>query len=127
MQNEIVIEWVKKAEEDYKAASYLLPKETPYVICFHAQQCIEKYLKAFLIMCGETPPQTHNLIRLNSIASEYNHSLDDIYSSLEELNPYSVPIRYPGISVTEEDAKTAILTMKNIRDKLRELISNIGD
>lgn len=121
------MEWVKKAEEDYKAASVLLPAETPYVICFHAQQCIEKYLKAFLIMCGETSPQTHNLIRLNSIASEYDHSLDDIYDSLEELNPYSVPIRYPGIIVTEEDAKTAILTMNNIREKLRELIKNIGD
>ena len=127
MQNEVVAEWVKKAEEDYKAASALLPAETPYVICFHTQQCIEKYLKAFLIMCGETPPQTHNLIRLNNIASKYDNSLDDIYSLLEELNPYSVPIRYPGIVITQEDAKTAIRIMNNIREKLRELINNNGD
>jgi len=44
--------WIKKAENDLVAAEHLLTARphTPYdTICFHAQQCAEKYLKAFLI------------------------------------------------------------------------------
>ncbi len=104
MHNEIVEEWILKAEEDFIAAEGLEPMETPYVICFHCQQCIEKYLKAFLAANGEIPPSTHNLIRLNTIATKYEESLNDIFDDIEELNPYSVAIRYPGIMVIEEDA-----------------------
>lgn len=122
MQNEVIEEWIQKADEDYKAALSLLPNETPYVICFHSQQCIEKYLKALLIANGETPPQTNNLIRLNSMATKYHKSLEDIYDSLEELNPYSVPIRYPGINITQVDAEKAIDLMNDLRARLKDLI-----
>jgi HEPN domain-containing protein len=42
---------VNKAEEDYWAAHYLYEKskeKLATVICFHAQQSAEKYLKALL-------------------------------------------------------------------------------
>ncbi|MBI4848150.1 MAG: HEPN domain-containing protein [Nitrospirae bacterium] len=29
-------------------------------MCFHCQQCIEKYLKAFLIYNESEPPRTHD-------------------------------------------------------------------
>jgi len=40
--------WIRKAENDLVAAEHLLTvrPHTPYdTICFHAQQCAEKYLK----------------------------------------------------------------------------------
>ncbi|MGP8323704.1 MAG: HEPN domain-containing protein [Methanosarcinaceae archaeon] len=125
MHSEVVREWLQKAEEDYNAVVKLEPAETPYVICFHCQQCIEKYLKAFLTARGEIPPPTHNLIRLNSTATEYEKSLDVIYDFLEELNPYSVAIRYPGMSVTSEDAERAIEIMNNLRLRLKDLIDKV--
>ena len=125
MHSEVVREWLQKAEEDYNAVVKLEPAETPCVICFHCQQCIEKYLKAFLTACGEIPPPTHNLIRLNSTATEYEKSLDAIYDFLEELNPYSVAIRYPGMSVTSEDAERAIEIMNNLRLRLKDLIDKV--
>jgi len=48
----VVREWVQKAENDLKNAVKTLkmgegcPTDT---VCFHAQQCVEKYLKAFLV------------------------------------------------------------------------------
>ncbi len=43
-------DWIDKAESDFVAISRL--KEKPEgiydIICFHAQQCVEKYLKAIL-------------------------------------------------------------------------------
>ena len=41
--------------------------------------------------------------------------LRDIFDLLEELNPYSVPARYPGIIVTEDNARMAIQITKEIR------------
>ena len=127
MHSEVFKEWLQKAEEDYNAVVKLEPAETPYVICFHCQQCIEKYLKAFLTVYGEVPPPTHNLIRLNSIATEYEKSLDQIRDSLEELNPYSVAIRYPGIPVAPEDGEVAIEIMGDLRFKLKNSINKVVD
>jgi HEPN domain-containing protein len=47
----VAAEWVKKAEDDLKTAAHTLKlgKTCPTnTVCFHAQQCVEKYLKAYL-------------------------------------------------------------------------------
>lgn len=52
--NEIVAEWIAKVEEDYRTAEReLRVRKAPShdVVCFHAQQCAEKYLKALLLQC----------------------------------------------------------------------------
>ena len=48
--NPLTLEWIEKAEEDYNAAKWLQESPNPFhnSICFHVQQCIEKYLKAWL-------------------------------------------------------------------------------
>jgi HEPN domain-containing protein len=57
-------EWVKKAENDLKNASYTLelddecPTDT---VCFHAQQVVEKYLKALLVFSGIPFPKSRNI------------------------------------------------------------------
>src|SRR5436309_1859575 len=60
----VVQQWVQKAENDLKTATYTLQlkEECPTdTVCFHAQQCIEKYLKAVLVYNGVDFPRTHNL------------------------------------------------------------------
>ena len=44
--NPLTLEWEQKAEGDYAAAQWLLQAANPIhdAICFHAQQCIKKYL-----------------------------------------------------------------------------------
>ena len=47
----VVAQWVSKAEEDLTVAEYLLTmgERCPFAtVCFHAQQLLEKYLKALL-------------------------------------------------------------------------------
>lgn len=48
----VVREWVRKAEEDWEVAQrerQVAVHPANAVICFHAQQCAEKYIKAVLI------------------------------------------------------------------------------
>jgi len=57
-------EWVSKAEGDYDAAGILRRsrKRSRYdAICFHCQQCAEKYLKARLNEAGLPFGKTHDL------------------------------------------------------------------
>ena len=49
--NEVVKEWVEKAESDFDTAELSRHGGEASIInsvCFHSQQCAEKYLKAFL-------------------------------------------------------------------------------
>ena len=47
--------WVAKAEGDYAVAVRELGTAAPVfdAVCFHAQQCAEKYLKAFSVRIAE--------------------------------------------------------------------------
>ncbi len=76
-------EWVAKAEGDWNAAQQLnrVRKNPNYDgVCFHCQQCAEKYLKARLIEAGIAFARTHDLpfctkesaagISLRAIAAE---------------------------------------------------------
>ena len=67
--NEMVQEWIAKAEGDYLTASREVCANPPNydAVCFHDQQCIEKFLKAILIAEGEMPPRTHDLTVLDSM------------------------------------------------------------
>ncbi|MCL6542641.1 MAG: HEPN domain-containing protein, partial [Roseiflexus sp.] len=63
MNEEAVILWIRRAESDLKIGRDELVTEDPATdaICFHMQQCAEKYLKAFLIFHGKEIPRTHDI------------------------------------------------------------------
>ena len=57
-------EWVQKAEGDMNTAQreFAVQDEPNHdAVCFHAQQCAEKYLKARLIEVGLPVMRTHDL------------------------------------------------------------------
>lgn len=60
-------EWITKAEEDFAVVNVLTrqrkkPLWSP--VCFHAQQCVEKYLKARLNEASLAIHRTHDLEQL---------------------------------------------------------------
>ncbi len=59
-------EWVEKAEGDFAVAGREPAAPAPVfdAVCFHAQQCVEKYLKALLQDRGIDFPRTHDLVAL---------------------------------------------------------------
>lgn len=62
--NPAAIAWVDLAEADYGAASRefaLAAGPNVPVVCFHAQQCAEKLIKALLVTHGIDPPKAHDL------------------------------------------------------------------
>jgi HEPN domain-containing protein len=77
--------WLLKAESD------LLPYDTA---CFHAQQAIEKYLKACLALSEMDIPRTHNLEELQRVCLQQIPEIKIVGMDLAEITPYAVELRY---------------------------------
>lgn len=121
----VVREWVAKAENDLKSAAHLLTmKDCPVDnVCFNAQQCVEKYLKALLITQGLDFPKTHDLGELLVlIPARLRPSLDN--DEQDRLTDYATVTRYPGnyepISLTE--ARQAVKIARRVRREVRKLL-----
>jgi HEPN domain-containing protein len=115
-------EWVEKAEADYKAAITLNRRRRdplPDIVCFHCQQCAEKYLKAYLVVHGTAPPLIHDLQALLNLASAHDASLMVLDPLAGLLNRYAVAIRYPSLTATPADANNAVVALRRIRTVLR--------
>jgi HEPN domain-containing protein len=116
----IVKLWIKKAENDLVNAenSIKITPEPPLdTVCFHAQQCAEKYLKAFLIFHNIEFEKIHDLGELINLASKVDKTFLKIIDAGEKLTDYAVDIRYPTLleEPTKEEAEEAIKMAKEIK------------
>lgn len=123
----VVREWVAKAENDLKSAAHLLTmKDCPVDnVCFNAQQCVEKYLKALLITQDLEFPKTHDLGELLVLLpARLRPSLDN--NEQDRLTDYATVTRYPGnyepISLTE--ARQAVKIARRVRREVRKLLED---
>ena len=130
MSPEYSREWVLKAEADRLAAKRALrdaarlPGQAD-IACFHAQQCVEKYLKAILALRGRVVARTHDLDSL-ALGLE-GTGLRLAARDLRRLNRYSVEIRYPGAMAALKDARAAIAAMeRSVRGCLKVLRRPVG-
>ena len=122
-------EWMVKAEEDFQAALLLSKKKKPALnnsVCFHSQQCAEKYLKAFLSLRRVYFQKTHDLILLNNLCAGNSGDFELIADLVALLNPYSVEFRYPGEQATKSDAKKALRQVEEIRDFIRRKLVRLS-
>jgi len=115
--------WLCKAGNDLKIAGHEIENSDPVtdMICFHCQQAVEKYLKAFLIYHNKEIERTHNLYYLQKKCSEINNSIGRI--DLKELNFFGISVRYPDefYIPSVEEAKEYI----SIAQKIESLVISI--
>jgi len=121
--NKSVAEWIEKAEGDYETVVDLArkrKKRQQYIIAFHCQQCIEKYLKALLVSHKVEFPKQHDLEELLVLLLQKDPLLSSLRKNLRELTPFAVVFRYPGDEITRSELKKAISDMKTARAVLRK-------
>ena len=119
------LEWVDKAEADFATTlRELRARRQPNydAACFHAQQCIEKYLKARLIEAGIPFPRSHDLEELLDLSLPIEPLWEVFRNQLIDLTTFAVVFRYPGESAVNDMAKIAVadckLIFKAIRNRL---------
>jgi HEPN domain-containing protein len=115
-------EWVEKAEADFNTAQreFRARINPNYdAVCFHAQQCVEKYLKSRLQEADIPFTKTHDLVVLLDLVLHLEPMWAVHRTGLRELSVAAVEIRYPGESADREAARTALTTCKDIRRLIR--------
>jgi HEPN domain-containing protein len=118
-------EWVDKAESDLAVASRELQvrEGAGYdQVCFLAQQCTEKYLKARLQEADFPIQRTHNLILLLESVIAVEPLWEPLRDSLDFLNTSSAGVRYPGVTTTKEIAGQALRIAAEVRRLAREAL-----
>ena len=92
-------------------------------VCFHAQQSVEKLMKAFLIHQGIPFPRIHDLYELSLLLPTHQRSLLPEESELRFLSIGAVEARYPGESATRQEAQEAFDVCIRARTALLGLFS----
>lgn len=98
MNEETVKNWLFFADGDLKTAEDELNAQNPFTntVCFHSQQCVEKYLKAFLTLMGQPFGKTHDIAELIELSKKSDKDFDQLYQlKADYLTKYAVEVRYP--------------------------------
>ena len=97
MEIKTVLEWFHFADADLVSAIILNNSHRKHnaIICYHCQQAVEKYLKAFLCYNGLVPPRIHVLETLCALCSDFDVSFNDIAKGCAYLSPFAIYARYP--------------------------------
>jgi HEPN domain-containing protein len=125
-----VHEWVEKAEGDFQTAQReLRARQAPNydAACFHAQQCAEKYLKAFLVYHNLPFRPIHDLEVLLGLIVPVSPEFELVRDLLLLLNDYAVDFRYLGESATKDEARAAIKAMRTVRTFVRPKLGLSGE
>jgi HEPN domain-containing protein len=120
-----VSEWVERAESDYRVAcreNTVTVGPSYEAVCFQAQQCVEKLIKAVLIDRGVTPPRTHDLLALAGMLTSVIPTWSWPTLELSTLSAAAVGFRYPGDPVEREDADEMLDICTRIRASLLALL-----
>ena len=124
--NPLTLEWVEVAEEDYDAVKLHLQRASARrsynKICFNAQQCIEKYLKAWLQEANRPTPRTHDLKELLDLAVASQPAWEAWRADFSVFDNYAVDARYPGYRATAADAEHALGICNEVRQTIRDML-----
>lgn len=126
----VIRQWVQKAENDLKNAAHTLklgadcPTDT---VCFHAQQCVEKYIKALLVLRGTEFLRIHHVSALMALLPMRVRP-DLTPEEQERLTDYAVSTRYPGDyePIPLAEARQAVQIARRVRRQIRKWLPKEG-
>ena len=118
-------EQVAKAEADFATMEReRAVKDTPNYdgICFHAQQCAEKYLKARLCEANISFSKIHDLVALLEQILEAEPAWEEFREDLAYLSDFAITFRYPGESADDDSAFDAQRRCRLFRNAARKAL-----
>ena len=95
-------------------------------VCFHAQQCVEKYLKALLVYENKDVSRTHSIKSLILLLAP-NMRPDIAPDEQEFLSDYAVFTRYPGDyeAISLDEARYSVQVAGRVRKHVLELLPDL--
>jgi len=119
VDRELALAWVSKGDEDLRSAIRLESFEDADldVVCYHAQQDAEKYLKSLLVYYQEPFKKAHAIDYLLDLLEVRIKDIRSELSDIADLTDYAVETRYPDepIGLSREDSEEAIQLARKAR------------
>ena len=121
-------EWISYADVDLAMAGRALGEEPrfPEMACFHAQQCAEKCLKAYLVTHRIEFVRTHSLVYLVRLCTDRDGRFSEVMDIAARLQNYAALARYPtdefeppGMEEAEQACDDAKTVREFVLDKMR--------
>jgi len=108
-KEELVRQWLIKANHDLASARKLANVPNPYLdsAIFHCQQAAEKAIKAFLVYHDQRFDKTQDLEILLDLATKFESQFSQHLETAAQLTPYAVTFRYPGNDIEPEPEEFA--------------------
>lgn len=117
-----------KAKQDLSALCGMMDTTifAEEIFGFHAQQAVEKSLKAWLALIGVDFPLIHDLEELFALLKDQGQAVPDIFQSLVDLTDFSVQFRYDTYIDFEDelDRNEIIQKVQNFVDHVEQLLNN---
>jgi len=116
-------QWFDKGDEDLKLAQLGLDHDGPYaLLCFHAQQAVEKYLKSYLALHNVTITKTHDLDSLVVEINRFCSALELTNMALKIMTGYAISGRYDlHFDPDREEVDEALQIARQVREILKRL------
>jgi HEPN domain-containing protein len=111
------LEWIKKSEQDFSDAH--AKGISVDLVCFLCQQCVEKYLKAYLEESDIPFPKIHDLDTLLNLVIPLQPLWESWRFGFKRLTRYAAEFRYPGEWANEKDATTSLRIATDFRKEIR--------
>ncbi len=114
-------EWLLAARRDWRRVSLALSANDASLAAFLLQQCLEKYLKAFLLRRGWQLRRLHLLTALLEEALRFDSGLARFRDLCERVSAYYLVGRYPLMGVAEPNGEDVLRDRTQAAELIRAL------
>jgi len=113
------------AQHDFAAIEALcdMPAIATEIVGFHAQQAVEKALKAWIAWTGRDFPYTHNLVALFNLLEEAGCDVER-FKPLVQYDAFAVQFRYTPMDLpdVELDRAEAVREVRKLLDHVQRVM-----
>ena len=124
--DEMVIEWLRRAEDDLRLAELALGASPPvcWGAAFHAEQAAEKWLKAVLTFRGVEFERTHDIDYLLELCVGVEPGAERLRGRATQLTDFAVEARYPfpRREATEAESREALEIAREVGRFVRSVL-----
>jgi HEPN domain-containing protein len=128
-KKELIDSWISKANKDLLSAKHELsfPDVVTETVCFHCQQAVEKYLKAYLVFLGIPFAKTHEIGELITKCESKDKEISVFKEEADKLTDYAIEIRYPDdwYEPTLSEAKESFTIARKIKEFIQNKITKV--
>ena len=95
----------------------------PETVCYHSQQCAERYLKGYLVSQKIDVLHVHDLVHLTQRCMERKQVFPELEQAARILSQYGAAVRFPMENILNPDEEEA-WEAKNLAEEVATFLKN---